>query len=82
MIPIVYSISISRLLYDKDEHPNHCVVIKHVPYVADSKRAMDEYTSEIFMGSYLNQILSFYHHIVDYIASLDYFLPFYTPFPV
>eukprot|EP00884_Botryococcus_braunii_P009493 jgi/Botrbrau1/18545/Bobra.0870s0001.1 len=25
-------------------------VIKYVPYVADSKRAMDEYTSEIFMG--------------------------------
>ena len=26
------------------------VVIKYVPYVGDSKRAMDEYTSEIFMG--------------------------------
>ena len=25
------------------------VVIKYVPNVADSKRAMDEYTSEIFM---------------------------------
>jgi myo-inositol-1-phosphate synthase len=25
-------------------------VIKYVPYVADSKRAMDEYTSEIFLG--------------------------------
>ena len=23
---------------------------RYVPYVADSKRAMDEYTSEIFMG--------------------------------
>ena len=32
------------------EHPDHVVVIKYVPYVADSKRAMDEYTSEIFMG--------------------------------
>ena len=30
--------------------PDHCVVIKYVPYVGDSKRAMDEYTSEIFMG--------------------------------
>jgi len=28
------------------------VVIKYVPYVADSKRAMDEYTSEIFMGGH------------------------------
>lgn len=26
------------------------VVIKYVPYVGDSKRALDEYTSEIFMG--------------------------------
>ena len=40
----------NRILFDEDEHPDHVVVIKHVPYVADSKRAMDEYTSEIFMG--------------------------------
>jgi myo-inositol-1-phosphate synthase len=26
------------------------VVIKYVPFVGDSKRAMDEYTSEIMMG--------------------------------
>jgi len=38
------------ILYQKGEHPDHCVVIKYVPYVGDSKRAMDEYTSEIFMG--------------------------------
>lgn len=25
-------------------------MIKYVPYVGDSKRAMDEYTSEIMMG--------------------------------
>lgn len=25
-------------------------MIKYVPYVADSKRAMDEYTSELMMG--------------------------------
>jgi len=30
--------------------PDHVVVIKYVPYVGDSKRALDEYTSEIFMG--------------------------------
>jgi myo-inositol-1-phosphate synthase len=40
----------NRLLYEEDEHPDHVVVIKYVPSVADSKRAMDEYTSEIFMG--------------------------------
>ena len=39
-------------LYKEGEHPDHVVVIKYVPYVGDSKRAMDEYTSEIFMGGH------------------------------
>ena len=43
-------VSSNRILYGEDEHPDHCVVIKYVPYVGDSKRALDEYTSEIFMG--------------------------------
>ncbi|XP_064424495.1 inositol-3-phosphate synthase 1-A isoform X2 [Latimeria chalumnae] len=38
------------ILYGPREKPDHCVVIKYVPYVGDSKRAMDEYTSEIMMG--------------------------------
>jgi len=42
----------NSILYAKDEHPDHVVVIKYVPYVGDSKRAMDEYTSEIFMGGH------------------------------
>jgi len=37
------------ILYEEGEHPDHVIVIKYVPYVGDSKRAMDEYTSEIFM---------------------------------
>lgn len=40
----------NRLLYAPQERPDHTVVIKYVPYVGDSKRAMDEYTSEIMMG--------------------------------
>merc|ERR1712210_223764 len=40
----------NSILYKDGEHPDHIVVIKYLPYVADSKRAMDEYTSEIFMG--------------------------------
>merc|ERR1712176_1027653 len=40
----------NQILYRKGEHPDHVVVIKYLPYVGDSKRAMDEYTSEIFMG--------------------------------
>ena len=43
-------VSSNGLLYKTGEHPDHVVVIKYVPYVGDSKRAMDEYTSEIFMG--------------------------------
>jgi myo-inositol-1-phosphate synthase len=39
----------NQLLYKENEHPDHVVVIKYVPYVGDSKRAMDEYTSRIFL---------------------------------
>lgn len=42
----------NRILYKPGEKPDHCVVIKYVPYVGDSKRAMDEYTSEIMMGGH------------------------------
>merc|ERR1712054_332238 len=40
----------NNILYEKGEHPDHIVVIKYVPAVGDSKRAMDEYTSRIFMN--------------------------------
>lgn len=40
----------NNILYKPGEKPDHCVVIKYVPYVGDSKRAMDEYTSEIMCG--------------------------------
>lgn len=40
------------LLYKPGEHPDHVIVIKYVPYVGDSKRALDEYTSQIFMGGH------------------------------
>ncbi|XP_077188003.1 inositol-3-phosphate synthase 1 [Paroedura picta] len=38
------------VLYGPGEQPDHCVVIKYVPCVGDSKRALDEYTSEIALG--------------------------------
>ncbi|XP_023310681.1 inositol-3-phosphate synthase 1-A isoform X3 [Anoplophora glabripennis] len=38
------------ILFSPGEKPDHVVVIKYVPYVGDSKRALDEYTSEIMMG--------------------------------
>ena len=40
----------NSILYPDGRRPDHCVVIKYVPHVGDSKRAMDEYTSEIMMG--------------------------------
>ncbi|CAD7946081.1 unnamed protein product [Amoebophrya sp. A120] len=43
-------IASNEILYEKGESPDHCVVIKYIPYVGDSKRALDEYTSEIFLG--------------------------------
>uniref|UniRef100_A0A8D8WKQ0 inositol-3-phosphate synthase n=1 Tax=Cacopsylla melanoneura TaxID=428564 RepID=A0A8D8WKQ0_9HEMI len=42
----------NSILYRQGEKPDHCVVIKYVPYVGDSKRAMDEYTSEIMLGGH------------------------------
>nr|AJP61949.1 inositol 1-phosphate synthase [Herpetomonas muscarum] len=40
----------SVLFPDEQSKPDHCIVIKYLPYVGDSKRAMDEYTFSIFMG--------------------------------
>lgn len=42
----------NQVLYKPGETPDHCIVIKYVPYVGDSKRAMDEYTSELMMGGH------------------------------
>ncbi|CAG8481014.1 10355_t:CDS:2 [Ambispora leptoticha] len=43
-------VAANHILYKPGEHPDHVVVIKYVPSVGDSKRALDEYFSEIFMG--------------------------------
>lgn len=40
----------NRIIYDDDEAPDHCVVIKYVPHVGDSKRALDEYANKIFLN--------------------------------
>jgi len=42
----------NRILLEDHEHPDLCVVIKFVPYVGDSKRALDEYISRIFLGGH------------------------------
>ncbi|RCN31145.1 inositol-3-phosphate synthase [Ancylostoma caninum] len=40
----------NKILYPTGKNPDHCIVIKYVPFVGDSKRAMDEYICSIFMG--------------------------------
>jgi myo-inositol-1-phosphate synthase len=49
-------VAANRILFpDPESKPDHCVVIKYVPFVKDSKRALDEYSSSIFMNG-LNTI--------------------------
>jgi myo-inositol-1-phosphate synthase len=50
-------------LYPNGEGPDHCVVIKYVPSVGDSKRAIDEYVADIFMGG--KQTISVYNVCED-----------------
>ncbi|EXJ96353.1 myo-inositol-1-phosphate synthase [Capronia coronata CBS 617.96] len=45
-------VAANTVLYEKDEHPDHTVVIKYMPAVGDNKRALDEYYAEIFMGGH------------------------------
>lgn len=45
-------VAANNVLYKKDEHPDHTVVIKYMPAVGDNKRALDEYYAEIFMGGH------------------------------
>jgi myo-inositol-1-phosphate synthase len=45
-------VAANSVLYAPGEHPDHIVVIKYVPAVGDSKRAMDEYHAEIFLGGH------------------------------
>jgi myo-inositol-1-phosphate synthase len=40
----------NKVLYPKTTKIDHEIVIKYVPYTGDSKKAMDEYISEIFLG--------------------------------
>jgi len=41
----------NKILYpEENNHIDHEVVIKYIPFVGDTKRAMDEYSSLIFMN--------------------------------
>jgi myo-inositol-1-phosphate synthase len=56
-------VAANDILYEKDEHPDHTVVIKYVPSVGDSKRALDEYECDIFMNG--RQSISVYNICED-----------------
>lgn len=44
----------NKILYNEKlgDHVDHCIVIKYLPAVADSKVAMDEYYSELMLGGH------------------------------
>jgi myo-inositol-1-phosphate synthase len=44
------AIKSNKVLYPEAEPIDHIVVIKYCPFVGDSKRAMDEYSSQIFLN--------------------------------
>jgi myo-inositol-1-phosphate synthase len=53
------AIQSNKILYPEgDDKIDHEVVIKYVPFVGDSKRALDEYSSKIFMNG-INTISSY-----------------------
>jgi myo-inositol-1-phosphate synthase len=53
------AIKSNKILYpENNSHIDHEVVIKYVPFVGDTKRALDEYSSLIFMGG-INTICAY-----------------------
>lgn len=51
------AVKANPILYpNDDQNIDHVVVIKYVPFVGDSKRAIDEYSSELMLGG-LNTVL-------------------------
>jgi myo-inositol-1-phosphate synthase len=54
----------------KGEHPDHIIVIKYVPAVGDTKRAIDEYYSEIFCGG--RSTISIYNECEVSIQCINY----------
>ena len=53
----------NEILYDEDPHIDHTVVIKYNPATGDTKKALDEYMSEIFLGG--THTLSLYNVCED-----------------
>jgi myo-inositol-1-phosphate synthase len=56
----------------KGSRPDHTVVIKYIPAVGDTKRAIDEYFSELFLGG--KNILSIYNLCEDSLLAVPIIL--------
>ena len=53
------AIKSNKILYPEGKDKiDHDVIIRYIPFVGDSKRALDEYTSQIFLGG-INTISSY-----------------------
>ena len=53
------AINSNEILYPPENKKiDHDVIIRYVPFVGDSKRALDEYTSQIFLNG-INTICSY-----------------------
>jgi myo-inositol-1-phosphate synthase len=48
---------------EQELHIDHCIVIKYIPTTGDTKKALDEYISEIYMGG--QHVLSTYNVCED-----------------
>lgn len=53
----------NKVLFPKEAEIDHTVVIKYVPGTGDSKKAIDEYISEIFLGG--QHVISVYNVCED-----------------
>ena len=54
------------------QRPDHRVVIEYIPHVGDSKRAIDEYSSGVFLGGTSTLVL--YHVCEDSLLAAPLFL--------
>jgi myo-inositol-1-phosphate synthase len=54
------------------KNPDHCIVIKYIENVGDSKRAIDEYVSDIFMGG--KQTIAVYNVCEDSLLAVPVML--------
>ena len=53
-IPLLQEFQSKIPILFENKKPDHCVVIKYIPAVGDSKRAMDEYYSKLFLDGRSN----------------------------